>query len=79
MLDVFFDNIYYRLLIASILALVLTFPNELKILQNPWMLVLIGILTVSLVLFDVVNDVGITILMMCLFVVVYNIQTLRRR
>jgi hypothetical protein len=79
MLDVFFDNIYYRLLIASILALILTFPDELHILKNPGMLVMIGILTVSLVMFDVVDDIGITILMMCLFVVVYNIQTLQRR
>jgi C4-dicarboxylate transporter len=79
MLDVLFDNVYYRFLIAAVLALVLTFSDELDVLRKPWMLVAIGSVTLLMIMFDVTSDLGITMLMVSLFIVVYNLQTMKKQ
>ena len=78
MLEQLVDNVYTRMIIAFILSLVLAFSDQMIVLRHPMMLVTIGALTLTLVAFDVVKDLGITMLMCCMFVVVYNLQTFRR-
>jgi hypothetical protein len=74
MLEEIVNHIYTRILIAFVLSLILAFSDELEFLKNPVILFAIGIMTFLLVTFDVVHDIGITLLMCCLFVLVYNIQ-----
>lgn len=74
MFDEIINHIYARVIIAFILSLILAFSDELEILKNPVILIIIGIMIFLLVSFDIVHDFGITLLMCCLFVLVYNIQ-----
>ena len=74
MLDIIFDNIYFKLIIAIILALFISFSNEVELFYKPYILLLIGVLTVFLFVIDSNIDIGILYLMVALFVVVYNQQ-----
>ena len=75
MLDDILNHIYTRLTIAFVLSLILAFSDELDILKNPLILIVIGAMILLLITLDIVEDLGITLLMCCLFVLVYNIQT----
>ncbi len=74
MLDIIFDNIYFKLIIAIILALFISFSNEVEIFYKPYILFIIGIVTIFLFVIDSKIDMGILYLMVALFVVVYNQQ-----
>ncbi len=78
MFDEIFNHLYTRIIIAFILSLIIAFCDELEILQQPIMLFVIGGMIILLIAFDIVSDLGITLLMCSLFVLVYNIQTIHR-
>lgn len=78
MLDQIFQSVYTRGMIAFILSIILAFSDQIEILKQPVVLVAIGILTFAMIAFDIVNDLGLMMLMCCLFVIVYNIQTFQR-
>lgn len=74
MIDIIFDNIYFKLIIAIVLALFIAFSNEIELFYRPIVLVLIGVLTIILFVMESNIDMGILYLMVALFVVVYNQQ-----
>ena len=74
MIDIIFDNIYFKLIIAIILALFIAFSNEIELFYKPSVLVVIGVLTIILFVMKSNIDMGILYLMVALFVVVYNQQ-----
>ena len=74
MLDEIMNHIYTRIVIAFILSLILAFSDDMEMLKHPLILIAIGIMIFLLVTFDIVQDLGITLLMCSLFVLVYNIQ-----
>ena len=78
MFDEIFNHLYTRIIIAFILSLILAFSDELEVLKQPIMLFAIGGMILLLIAFDIVSDLGITLLMCSLFVLVYNIQTIHR-
>jgi hypothetical protein len=72
MIDVIFNNNFYKLCIGFILSLVLTFSHELHILKEYWILILITILTIMLLSKELSNDLGIILLMIALLILTYN-------
>lgn len=74
MINIIFDNIYFKLIIAIILALFIAFSNEIDLFYKPLVLVLIGALTIILFVMESNIDMGILYLMVALFVIVYNQQ-----
>jgi hypothetical protein len=72
MIDVIFNNNFYKLCIGFILSLVLTFSHELHILKEYWILILITILTIILLSKELSNDLGIILLMIALLILTYN-------
>ncbi len=60
-------------IIAIILALVLTFADQIEFLHHPLALVLIGAVLLGLVFLQ--NDHGLVILTSALFAIVFNLQT----
>lgn len=66
-----------NLTIAIILALILTFADQIEILYHPMALILIGVVLIGLVfLYD---DYGLVILTSALFAIVFNMQTITRQ
>ncbi len=74
MIDIIFDNIYFKLIIAIVLALFISFSNEIELFYKPYVLLIIGILTIFLFVIKSNIDIGILYLMVALFVIVYNQQ-----
>lgn len=79
MIDIIFDNIYFKLIIAIILALFVAFSNEIELFYRPIVLVLIGALTIILFVMESNIDMGILYLMVALFIVVYNQQLYNKK
>lgn len=76
-LENMFESQYLKLIIVIILALVLTFAHEIKVIHEPWLLLLIGIITLFLLINNVVN-MGIIFMMVALVLIVYNIQIVNK-
>lgn len=75
MIDLLLTNVYIRLFIATMLALIIAFSHELSILNERWMLGLIGVLLIMILIYDPTMDNGIVLLLVALFIVVYNQQS----
>jgi uncharacterized membrane protein len=74
--DAWFTSKQFRLVTVILLAAAITFVNDIELFRHPWMLLFIGLVTVILGIHNVTNDLGIFALMICLFVLVYNIQVM---
>lgn len=74
MIDIIFDNIYFKLIIAIVLSLFIAFSNEIQLFYKPSILLLIGVITIILFVMESNIDMGILYLMVALFVIVYNQQ-----
>lgn len=73
-IDYIFNNNFYRLCIAFIITLMITFSHELIILKEYWVLISISIVTFLLVSTNIKEDLGIILLMVALLVLSYNQQ-----
>lgn len=75
MIDVIFESVYTKLLIIVMLALMITFVNEIDFFKKRIALLVIALIIVLLYYATINNkDYGIIILSICLFVLVYNQQ-----
>lgn len=68
----FFENFYYRLFLAFLLCLLITFSHEVEALQQTWILGCLLALTLLMVFGDMYNDYGIVLLVMTLCILSYN-------
>lgn len=71
MIDIIFENIYYKICIALIISLLLTFSHEIKLLKEYWVLIIIAF--ICLLSFST-GDIGIVLLMIALLAITFNIQ-----
>ena len=74
MINVIYANKYFRLFIVAMLALIVSFANELKILNERWVLFLTGTIIVLVVMHDPSIEVGLIFILVALFIVIYNQQ-----
>jgi len=71
MIDFIFENIYYKLCIAIVISLIITFSHEIKILKEYWILIIITF--ICLLSFST-GDIGIILLMIALTLITFNLQ-----
>lgn len=67
---------WFKLVAVLLLCAAITFVNDVELFKSPWMLTLVGIVTVALGVNNVTEDLGILALMVCLFVLVYDLQVM---
>lgn len=72
MITTIFESVYTKLLLVVMLALMITFAHEIEPFKSIWTLVLIAVLTVVFYMNTAYDDLGILLLMVSLFIVVYN-------
>jgi hypothetical protein len=78
MIDVIFNNNFYKLCIGFILSLLLTFAHEIHVLKEYWILIPIAIVTLLLLSNNISNDLGIILLMIAILILTYN-QTINKK
>jgi uncharacterized membrane protein YhaH (DUF805 family) len=67
-----FNNPFYKLCIGIIIALVLTFAHDIHILKEWWVLFLVAFITLLLLSLNILDDLGIILLMIALLIITYN-------
>jgi Ca2+/Na+ antiporter len=67
------SNIHIEFLIVIILGLILTFIEDIDLIQNKFVLIII-LLIILMMSFSNINELGYIILLTILFVLVYNIM-----
>ena len=68
-----FDNIYYRVIFAFILCIILTFVHDMKAFHNRRVLYITIFMTIMLVWGNLYNDYGLVLLMIALTLLLFNI------
>lgn len=74
-IDYIFNNNFYKLCIAFIIVLMITFSHELIILKQYWVLICVSFVTFLLLSNNIENDLGIILLMVALLIIIYNEQS----
>lgn len=69
-----FESLYTKFFIVVMLALMITFVHEVDLFKSVWALVIIGGLTLLFYFNTSYDDLGILLLLIALFIVVYNQQ-----
>jgi hypothetical protein len=72
MIHIIFDNFYFKLGIAVIMALLLTFSSDIKILYSKIILISILFILLFMIIYNLNEDMGIIILLVALFLLSYN-------
>lgn len=72
MIHIIFDNFYFKLGIAVIMSLLLTFSSDIKILYSKIILIIILLILVLMIIYNLNEDMGIIILLIALFLLAYN-------
>lgn len=67
-----FDSIYFKIVIASLLSIMLAFSSDIKLLDSSFMLIVIFIVLMLMILTNFHRDYGLIILLSALFVISYN-------
>lgn len=70
-INILFESFYFKLIIGILMALILTFADDFKILKNKFILISIG-LALILMLLNNIDDIGIILLLIALFIISYN-------
>ena len=70
-INILFEIFYFKLIIGILMALILTFADDFKILKNKFILISIG-LALILMLLNNIDDIGIILLLIALFIISYN-------
>ena len=68
MINIFFDNFYYKLCFAIILCMIAAFASQIDLLKHG----AVAIILLILLLLMMVDDYSIAILLIALFVLTYN-------
>jgi cell division protein FtsW (lipid II flippase) len=76
--NILFQSFYFKLGIAAIMALLISFANEVKILHDKFVLILIFLVLILMLLYSLQSDVGIIMLLVGLFVICYNLSHVKR-
>jgi hypothetical protein len=63
---------HFKLAIAIIMCLILTFAIDIKILQEKFILIAIFIVLILMILSNITEDLGIILLLLALFIISYN-------
>lgn len=66
------ESVYTKLLLVVMLALMITFAHEIEAFKSVWTLLFVGVLTVVFYMNTAYDNLGILLLMVSLFIVVYN-------
>jgi hypothetical protein len=75
MINIFFDNFYYKLCFAIILCLLIAFADRIDVLKNGGIVLII--LFLIILMMNAQEDYGIVILLVALFVLGYNNVTFK--
>jgi membrane protein implicated in regulation of membrane protease activity len=79
MINIFFENFYYKLSFAILLCVILAFANRIEVLQNGAIAFIILILFMLMLLSGSFNeDYGIILLLAAMFVLTYNNVTFKK-
>lgn len=70
-INIIFDNFTYKIIIAIILALIVSFTNKIEILHAAISAILIFLILI-LMFFNFENDFGIILLLVALLALTYN-------
>lgn len=83
MIEYIFYNFYYKLAIAFMIALILTWSNDFPILKESYCIPILFIIIISLIYTSFAEDFGLILLLIALFIVCFDINqtkdTTRRR
>jgi hypothetical protein len=72
-MEILFQNFYFKFAIAAVMALLITFANDIKVLRDRFILIMIFIALMLMTFFSLKQDVGIVLLLVALYVLCYNL------
>jgi hypothetical protein len=72
-MEILFQNFYFKFAIAAVMALLITFANDIKVLRDRFILIMIFIALMLMTVFSLKQDVGIVLLLIALYVLCYNL------
>jgi cell division protein FtsW (lipid II flippase) len=71
-MELLFQSFYFKLSIASIMALLLTFSGDIEIFRDQFILLVLFVVLILMIMYNIRDDLGLVMLLIALLVITYN-------
>jgi cell division protein FtsW (lipid II flippase) len=71
-MNILFQNFYFKLSLASLIALLLAFAGDIQIFKDIYTLLALLIVLVLMLLYNIQEDLGLIMLLIALLIITYN-------